>query len=265
HPGPTGVVTGLVQSQLGANGKPIFNASPGSGGITALGDWYSDVPGVNLKTSHPLTLNETSQGSGLYQFKSNSFFPIDNLPFDNSEKDDKGVSHNLLFTLELHTRFTYRSGDTFDFAADDDLWVFINGRLVIDLGGLHPVASASVALNSLNLMPGQDYSFDLFYAEPHTAHAALTMTISRGPVAGYHVAQMPSPINGVPFPLQVQPVDQFGNPFPTNPGVVTFTSTDPNATLPASFNFSTATPDANGFYTIPGFVLNTPGPQTIAI
>jgi fibro-slime domain-containing protein len=260
HGGPIGVVPGIVQNQLGADGKPHFAGSNGKGGVSSassFNQWYQDVPGVNLTTTYHMPLNETSPGSGLYQFQSSAFFPIDNQLYGNSGQ------HNFHFTLELHTQFTYRSGDTFDFSADDDLWVFVNGQLVVDLGGLHGDSPSSLELSTLGLTPGQDCSFDLFYAERHTTQAALTLTLSRGPVASYLVTPPASTFNGDSFALQVQPVDQFGNPFPTGPGVVTFTSSDPNATLPASFDFASASPDANGFYTIPGFILVSPGTQTI--
>ena len=50
-----------------------------------------------------------------------------------------------------------KKGQTFYFTADDDLWVYINNQLVIDLGGLHPPLEKNVNLNDLGLTVGQDY------------------------------------------------------------------------------------------------------------
>jgi len=80
--------------------------------------------------------------------------------------------------MALHTTFKYVSGQTFDFAGDDDAWVFINNNLVIDLGGVHGAESASVNLDTLGLTVGQKYTFDIFYAERHTSQADLSFQTS---------------------------------------------------------------------------------------
>ena len=88
--------------------------------------------------------------------------------------------HNFAFTTEFHTTFTYlaANNDTFGFTGDDDVFVFINKTLAIDLGGVHGAESASVSLNSLGLADGKDYALDVFQAERHTTQSNFTITTS---------------------------------------------------------------------------------------
>ena len=161
----TGWVKGLVEENLGADGTPVL-ANPGSGdgaiaSATSFHEWYHDAPGVNQAVVLPLSLVEN--GAGVYEFYDSNFFPIDGQLLGN-----EGRSHNYHFTLELHTDFTYQGGEVFQFSGDDDVWVFINDKLVIDIGGVHSEATEDVELDSLGLTPGQTYSFDFFFAERHT-------------------------------------------------------------------------------------------------
>ncbi len=144
--GGYGHVLGLVSPMLGADAKPVYNpVRPTKDTVysaESFNQWFNDVPDVNMAAALELTLdNGQAEAGGVYTYQSNSFFPLDGKLFGNQD-----LNHNFHFTFELHTTFTYKPGQYFTFVGDDDVWVFINGVQVIDLGGVHPALTGSVLL-----------------------------------------------------------------------------------------------------------------------
>lgn len=164
----------LYDSELG-DSIGLQGASD-NGGITSaesFDQWFRDVPGTNL--SKPLTLTFRRQMDGSYVFDDSSdesyqslggFFPIENELIGNPGGDP---DRNFHFTFELHTEFTYEAagGQVFQFIGDDDVWVFIDGQMVIDLGGVHAAKEQYVDLNRLGLTDGETYTLSFFFAERH--------------------------------------------------------------------------------------------------
>lgn len=132
---------------------------------STFAQWFNTVAGVNIEVAGELVLTEAIPSSGEWSFDSKAFFPLDGAGFGNSP----GLAHNYSFTTESHTTFTYLPGQKIEFRGDDDLWIFVNGRLAIDLGGQHQPLSAAIDLDAqaavLGILPGHTYALDLFHAE----------------------------------------------------------------------------------------------------
>lgn len=166
----SGLQRGLVQGELGADGNPVLGDGFEDGFIQSresFAEWYESVPGRNIPFYLSLSLEERGATFG---FESHDFFPLDGQGFGDEEEE-----RNFYFTFELHTRFRYTGGEVFRFAGDDDLWVFINGRLAIDLGGVHDEQDETIRLDAasqrLGIEPGNEYALDFFHAERHVTES----------------------------------------------------------------------------------------------
>ena len=164
-------IVGDIGDDLGSDDKPVYASSGNT--VTTNGKeyfdmWFNDTDDYNESMEGYLTFTYDAPN---YVFSDSSFFPL-----DGELLGDDGRNHNYHFTMELHSKFTYQAGQVFSFTGDDDVWVYIDEELVIDLGGVHTHQTASVNLDSLGLTVGETYDFDLFFAERHTTESSFTAT-----------------------------------------------------------------------------------------
>jgi len=170
---------GIVAADLGADNRPVYAHPAGTActtGPNEFAQWYHDVDGVNQRV--PVAIQFTETSPGVFVYDNSEFFPIDGVGFGNGPAITLipgfpiPATHNYLFTTEIHTLFTYKGGELFTFRGDDDLWVFINKKLAIDLGGPHGPEMESINMDArateLGLVIGQTYPMDIFHAERHT-------------------------------------------------------------------------------------------------
>jgi len=163
-----GVTKGIVENSLDNNRKPILaNTQNCVTSAATFAQWFNSVPGVNYVFPVQITA-QWDQTQNSYLYVNDAYFPIDGQGWGNQLD-----GHNFGFCLEIHNQFTYEAGQSYYFRGDDDVWVFINNQLVIDLGGVHSYADETVDLDTLGLTVGDTYKFDMFFCERHTTESHL--------------------------------------------------------------------------------------------
>ncbi|MCH7572995.1 MAG: fibro-slime domain-containing protein [Planctomycetes bacterium] len=131
-------------------------------------EWFNDVMGTNLSVKHSITL--TLNDNGIYEYINNEFYPIDDRLFGN-----ESAPHNGNFTFETYFSFVYEAcgSQFFEVGGADDVYLFIDGRLVIDLGGVMNEQQQIIEFDRLGLTDGVTYQARFFYANRHTYSAEL--------------------------------------------------------------------------------------------
>lgn len=214
--GKNNAVTGMVEYELGPNGVPVrADPFPENCKITEhLDSWF--LPEVVAKddagneytnmTCRDLYVSMDDEGFWLAEVSkdrisegneknSDGMFLIDDFkyldeaetvlnPYYDELKGTKIGKHNFGYAAKIQATFEYVPGQYFDFYGDDDVWVFIDNRLAVDIGGQHAQVAGAVDLDTIGqntgntLIPGKTYDFHIFYVERHTGSSNFRMRTS---------------------------------------------------------------------------------------
>jgi fibro-slime domain-containing protein len=194
QPHPTTVMAGMVDKSLDASGKPV--AGPNIMMNAYIKYWfrswedtvmnkdftvprYDTLKGALISTTKltydtsfkNTVINDSIKfvkisGSNMYRSENPSFFPLDKKGFGYETK-----IHNYSFTMQMNMN-VFISSDSKELyvQGDNDIWVFINSTLAIDLGGIHDITKGSCSLSNY-MISGEKkiYPVSLFLAQRHSS------------------------------------------------------------------------------------------------
>lgn len=257
-------VTGLLQQ--GTNGIYSYDSQQNFASIDTSTNKFTlyNAPAVNAGAA----VADQSNGQFFPFNTADQVFNSNNGTQSTLTSTDQVLNH--YFGLHMSTTFTQPSGGqvngqdmVFNFTGDDDVWVFIDGKLVGDVGGMHDRLSLSInfrtgdvtvadgssnagsnprtyssttlkdtlGLTNAAFTSGSEHTLDFFYLERGNGNSNLKLETN----LVYHPAN------------ELLKVDQVGNPIPD----VTFDlyEANENGTRTNNTPSATGTTDANGKFT----------------
>jgi len=166
--GGGGPTRGLVKDSLDLAGLPVWTgrvACDIGSAKDGPGNWFKpDFALLETRIAVKLWRNPVESR---WSYTNSEFFPLDTV------RTAPLGGHNFGFCLHFQFESRNAPDQSLKITGDDDIWLFAQKRLAIDLGGQHGPASGELDFAKLGLPDGRVVKFDLFQCERHRTGSSL--------------------------------------------------------------------------------------------
>ena len=109
--------------------------------------WFSAVEGKSKAYAGTLGL-KFSKSTSSFSYENEEFYPLNSISVPDEAVNRDGNNHLFTFNLGVPVQVLADGNEEFSIYADDDTWVYIGDKIVIDMGGVHEATTARFKINN---------------------------------------------------------------------------------------------------------------------